>query len=100
MLSLSLVPGSAAGIIGVLLLLADGFIFGVAGKKAITSVVLIVIGLILAGFIGVVIPFLTISDVWSRVVSILVSQATHIGPIVYSFPVFWIIGFALGLWKG
>lgn len=100
MLSLSLVPGSAAGIIGVLLLLADGFIFGVAGKKAITSVVLIVIGLILAGFIGVVIPFLTISDVWSRVVGILVSQAAHIGPIVYSFPVFWIIGFALGLWKG
>ncbi|MGI0091146.1 MAG: hypothetical protein ACREBS_05510 [Nitrososphaerales archaeon] len=96
----ALLPGSIAGIIGLLLLLADGFIFGVAAKKAITSIILIVVGLLLASFIGLVIPFLTASDVLTRVTSVLVSQAAHIGPIVYAFPVFWIIGFALGLWKG
>jgi hypothetical protein len=93
-------PGTLAGVVGIILLLADGFIFGVAAKKAVTSTILVIVGLILAGFIGLVIPFLTLGDVWSRVVSILVSQAAHIGPIVYSFPVFWLIAFALGLWKG
>ena len=94
------IPGTVAGIIGILLLLVDGFLFGIAGKKAVTSVLLIIVGLALAGFIGLVIPFLTLNDVWTRVVSILVSQASHIGPIVYTFRVFWIIGFGLGLWKG
>src|ERR1700680_2766726 len=86
------IPGTLAGITGILLLLADGFVFGIAAKKAVTSVLLIIVGLVLASFIGLVIPFLTVNDVWTRVVSILVSQASHIGPIVYSFPVFWIIG--------
>lgn len=93
-------PGTLAGVVGILLLLLDGFIFGVAAKKAITSIILVIVGLLLASFIGIVIPFLTVNDVWNRVVSVLVSQASHIGPLVYSFPIFWIIGFLLGLWKG
>ncbi len=94
------IPGTLAGVIGLILLIADGFIFGLAAKKAITSIILIVVGLLLASFIGVVIPFLTVNEVWSRVVAVIISLATHIGPIFYAFPIFWIIGFALGLWKG
>lgn len=97
---MSLVPGNLAGIIGILLLLADGFIFGIAAKKAITSIILIIVGLLLASFIGVVIPFLSANEIFTQLSNIVVSQASHIGPILYSFPVFWIIGFALGLWKG
>ncbi len=97
---LALVPGTLAGVIAIVLLLADGFIFGLAGKKALTSIVLIIVGLILAGFIGVVVPFLTTSNVISHLTSVLSSLASQIGPLAYSFPVFWIIGFALGLWKG
>ena|SRR5271157_5544106 len=97
---MSIVPGTVAGIVGVLLLLVDGFIFGVAAKKAITSVILIIVGIVLAGFIGIVIPYLTVNDIWSRVADVVSSQIGHIGVIFYAFPVFWIIGFGLGLWKG
>lgn len=97
---MSPIPGTLSGIVGILLLLADGFIFGLAAKKAITSAIFIVVGLLLATFIGIVIPFLTVSDVWTHVVNILISQAGNIGVIFYAFPIFWIIGFALGIWKG
>ncbi len=92
--------GTQAGIIGILLLLADGLVIGIAGKKALASVLLIIVCLVLASFIGLVIPFLTVSDVWTQVVSILSSQASRTGPIIYSFPVFWILGFGIGVWKG
>jgi hypothetical protein len=94
---LSIVIGS---IVSIILLFADGLIFGVAAKKGITSAILIIVGLVLAGAIGLTIPFVSESAVMTHIYNIFVSQAAHIGAIVYSFPVFWIIGFALGLWKG
>jgi len=94
------IPTNIAGIVGIILLLADGLIFGLAAKKALTSVVLIVVGLLLAAFVGVVIPFITANQVFSQITGLITSQASHLGPFVYSLPVFWIIGFALGLWKG
>jgi hypothetical protein len=97
---LSLLPTTVAGIVGIVLIIADGLIFGLAAKKALTSLILIVIGLLLAGFAGVVIPFITANQVFSQITNLFLSQASRIGPIVYSLPVFWIIGFALGLWKG
>jgi hypothetical protein len=89
-----------ASIIGVILVFIDGLIFGVAVKKAITSAILIVVGLIIAGFAGVAIPFLTTSNMETHLTNILISQARHIGPIFYTLPLFWIVGFALGIWKG
>ena len=94
------IPTNIAGIVGIILLLADGLIFGLAAKKALTSVVLIVVGLLLAAFVGVVIPFITANQVFSQITGLITSRASHLGPFVYSLPVFWIIGFALGLWKG
>lgn len=93
-----LLPYSSA--ITVALLFIDGLLFGVAIKKAVVSIVLIVVGLLLAGFIGLSIPFLSVSDIWTHVVNITISQARHIGPIFYGFPIFWIIGFAIGIWRG
>jgi hypothetical protein len=87
-------------VIAIVLLFFDGLLFGVAIKKAIVSVVLIVVGLALAGFIGLSIPFLSVTDIWTHVINIITSQAKHIGPILYGFPIFWIIGFAIGIWKG
>jgi len=97
---MSLIPIGIAGIVGIILFLADGLVFGVAAKKALTAIILVIIGLLLAGFIGIVIPFITASQVFSQLTRIIVSQASRIGPLVYSLPMFWIIGFALGLWKG
>lgn len=87
-------------IIPIVLLFADGLIFGIAAKKAITSVILIVVGLVLAGAAGVTIPFITTTDVWTHVYNILASQAAHVGAIFYAMPIFWIVGFGIGLWKG
>ena len=100
---MSLLPSdlqSYSSVITIILLFGDGLIFGVASKKALTSVVLIIIGLVVAGAIGLSIPFLSINGLWTHVTGILVSQASHIGPILYGFPIFWILGFAIGTWKG
>ena len=87
-------------IITVILLFVDGALFGLAIKKAVVSVVLIIVGLILASVVGLSIPFISTADIWTHVINIFMSQAAHIGPIFYGFPIFWIIGFALGIWKG
>jgi hypothetical protein len=89
-----------ASIIGVVLLFVDGLIFGVAIKKAITSAILIIVGLVIAGFVGVAIPFLSAGNLETHLVNIFISQARHIGPLIFAFPLFWIVGFALGIWKG
>ena len=89
-----------SSIVPIVLLFVDGLIFGIAAKKGVMSAILIVIGLILAGVIGITIPFITTADVWKHIVDIAISQASHIGPVFFAMPVFWIIGFAIGLWKG
>lgn len=94
------VPTTIAGVVSIILLFADGLVFGLAAKKGVTSAILIIIGLVLAGAIGLTIPFISLSDVWTHVVNIFLSEASHIGPVFYSFPLFWIIGFGVGLWKG
>ena len=93
-------PTTIAGVVSIILLFADGLVFGIAAKKGISSAILIVVGLVLAGAIGLAIPFISLSDVWTHVVNIFLSQASHIGAVFYAFPIFWIIGFGIGLWKG
>jgi hypothetical protein len=93
-------PTTIAGVVSIVLLFADGLVFGLAAKKGISSAILIVVGLVLAGAIGLTIPFISLSDVWSHIVNIFLSQASHIGAVFYAFPIFWIIGFGIGLWKG
>jgi hypothetical protein len=93
-------PTTIAGVVSIILLFADGLVFGLAAKKGITSAILIVVGLVLAGAIGLTIPFISLTDVWTHVVAIFESQASHIGAVFYAFPIFWIIGFGIGLWRG
>lgn len=89
-----------ASIIGIILTFVDGLLFGIAAKKAVVSAILIIVGLLLAGFIGLTIPFLSVGDIWAHMLNILISQARHLGVIVYGLPIFWIVGFAIGIWKG
>jgi hypothetical protein len=91
---------SYSPIITIILLFVDGLFFGLAVKKALTSIVLIIVGVVLASVIGLSIPFLSAGDIWTHVINIAFSEARHIGPIFFSFPIFWIIGFAVGIWKG
>jgi len=91
---------SYSPIIAIILLFVDGLFFGLAVKKALTSVVLIIVGIILAGVIGLSIPFISAGEIWNHLINIFFSQARHVGPIFFSFPIFWIIGFAVGIWRG
>ena len=87
-------------LIPIALLFVDGLLFGIAAKKAVVSAILIVVGIVLAGAVGVTIPFITTADIWTHVFNIVRSQAAHIGPVFFAMPLFWIVGFGIGLWKG
>lgn len=86
-----------SAIVVLILLFIDGIIFGVAAAKGILSIVLVIIGLILAGFIGVAIPFLSTASVINHVTTIALTQVKYFSYYVYGFPIAWIIGFIVGL---
>ena len=86
-----------SSIIILVLLFVDGLIFGLAARKGIGSVALIVIGLILAGFIGLGIPFLDPSTFITRLQNFIISLANIFPAVIYAFPVLWIVGFIAGL---
>ena len=89
-----------SSVIGLVLLFIDGVLFGIAVKKALVSVVLVVVALLLAAFVGVTIPFVSKGTIFTHIVSIVTYQAAHIGPAFYGLPIFFIIGFAIGIWRG
>ncbi len=89
-----------SGLLTIFMLFVAGMLFGVGAKKAVTSAFLIVAGILLAGVLGLSIPLLSVSYVFSHVIAIFLSQAQHLGPIFYSFPIFWTVGFVVGIWKG
>jgi hypothetical protein len=84
-------------VIILVLLFVDGLVFGVAAAKGVLSIILIIIGLILAGLIGVAIPFLSTGAIITHVANIVTSQARYFSYYAYGFPVAWIIGFLVGL---
>ncbi|MEM0118552.1 MAG: hypothetical protein QXV32_08890 [Conexivisphaerales archaeon] len=87
-------------VINVALLFVDGVLFGLAAKKALTSLILLVIALILAGYLGLSIPFLTPSSVVSHAGQIASSIYHQIGPAFFAYPIVFIAGFAIAFWKG
>lgn len=103
--SLSFLPSNLApysSIITIILLFVDGAIFGLAAKKGLMSAILIIIGILVAGLLGLSAPLgLSTSEVVGKVLNFLVFQANHGGTaIIYTFPIFWLIGFAIGIWRG
>jgi hypothetical protein len=89
-----------SGIINIVLLFVDGLLFGVAIKKGLMSAVFLVVALVLAAYVGLSIPYLSTSDIVTHLVNIAVSMYNHMGAIFVSFPIFFIIGLAIGIWKG
>jgi hypothetical protein len=86
-----------AGIVGIILLLVDGYIFGVAIRKGLVAVILIILGFILAGFIGLAIPYFTVTNFWNHFTASASSVISSVGTIIYAFPIAWIIGLVIGL---
>jgi hypothetical protein len=103
--SLSFLPSNLApysSIITIILLFVDGAIFGLAAKKGLMSAILIIIGILVAGLMGLSAPLgLSINGVVDKILQIIAFQASHGGTsIIYTFPIFWLVGFAIGIWKG
>jgi hypothetical protein len=89
--------GSLTLIVVIILIFFDGLIFGVAAARAVLSILLIIVGLILASVIGLSIPFLNTANILGNIQSIFINAINHYGPAFFSLPIFWIIGFVVGL---
>jgi len=89
-----------ASTIATILIFVDGLIFGVAIKKAIVSAIMVVAGLLLSGFVGLTLSFPSTNGLLTLLQNTLASQAQTVGPAIYALPVFFLIGVAVGFWKG
>ncbi len=86
-----------SALIIIVLLFADGLIFGVAARKGVVAIVLIIIGLLLATFIGLGIPFLNANAFIVHVENFFTVGAGLFPGVIYAFPILWIVGFVVGL---
>ncbi|MEM3185693.1 MAG: hypothetical protein QXQ39_03295 [Conexivisphaerales archaeon] len=89
-----------ASLINLLLLFIDGLLFGFAAKKAVTSIILMVLAILLAGYIGLSIPFVSPTLIFSKLGTFAFTLYNAIGPIFFSYPIAFIAGIIVGFWKG
>ena len=92
------------GLILLGLTFADGLVFGVAIKKALSAAIYFIIGVVLAGFIGLSLPLPSTEAVTRTLFDFLVQNFSAIynkvSAIVAGLPILFIIGFLVGLLKG
>lgn len=83
-----------------LLIFVDGLMFGLAIKKAVTSVVLILVSLVIAYFLGLTfVPNISIGTIVQNVMNY--ANTVHFGNLIITFSiVVFIIGLGIGLWRG
>lgn len=91
--------GSLTFIVLVIMLFFDGLIFGVAAAKGVTSIILIVVGLVIASFIGLSIPFLNSNagNFLGSIENLFISAVNRYGPTFFAMPILWIVGFLVGV---
>ncbi len=84
----------------ILLVFVDGLMFGLALKKAFVSVILILVALVIAYFLGLTfVPNISLSTVVQNLLSY--SSSVHFGSLIITFSiVVFIIGLGIGLWRG
>lgn len=97
------------GLIVPILALVDGLLFGLAIKKGVMSFILLVIAFVISGYIGLsFVPNIPVTSLWSKAVSYVTTNAQslsaiipigNIGSISLIFVLF-IVGLAVGIWKG
>lgn len=83
-----------------LLIFVDGLMFGLALKKAFTSVILIMVSLVIAYFLGLTfVPNISISSIVHNAMQY--AGALQFGNLIITFSiVVFILGLGVGLWRG
>ncbi|MHB1909975.1 MAG: sialidase family protein [Nitrososphaerales archaeon] len=89
-----------SSLITIALLFVSGLLMGIGVKKALVGAILIIVGLLVASFSGLGLPFLNPTFIVGHLLAIMQSQLKDLGPVFFTFPIFWIVGFAVGIWKG
>lgn len=87
-------------LVNLALLFVDGLLFGFAGKKATTSIILLVLALLMAGYVGLSIPYVSPTLIFGKLGSILATLYGSIGPVFLTYPIAFIAGIVVGFWKG
>ncbi|MGC8569598.1 MAG: hypothetical protein ACP5LW_06315 [Nitrososphaeria archaeon] len=94
------IPPQYQQIITLVLVFVDGLIFGVAIKKGVISFVLFLIGLFIASYIGLSLPYVNAQLLISRAISFITYVMHRSSYTLTGLPILFLIGLALGLWKG
>ena len=89
-----------AAYITLLLVFVDGLLFGLAVKKGLISIILMVVAFFLAYFVGL--SFIPKIDIINVIHSVINYMATvKFGSLILSFSlILFIVGFGIGAWKG
>jgi len=86
------------------LVFIDGLLFGIAIRKAVVSIVLLVVAFMIAGFVSITfIPHISTSNFVANVTKYATTYASalHFTGIDITFTVIlFIVGFLIGIWKG
>lgn len=94
------VPTAYQAYVSFALILVAGVLIGAAVKKAITSAILFVVGVAVASFSGITAFSFYAKAVTAHLPAILASAYAHFGASITAFPILFLIGAAVGFWKG
>jgi len=93
-------PSNYESIIFLVLTFADGLLIGVAIKKGIMSFILAIIGAFLAAYIGISLPGVSVTLLLSRFSSFALYLLSRAPGVAAGLPILFLLGLAIGLWKG
>jgi hypothetical protein len=85
-----------------LALFIGGLLFGLAVKKALTAIILLAIAGFILAYAGLSVVFSSVSPatIFSHLFSVLVTYGARLGLLFTVLPFLFLVGLAIGLWKG
>jgi hypothetical protein len=96
----TIIPYVPASWVSFILFIIVGLLVGAAIKKAVMSVVLFVIAVLIASFAGLNILSFYSEAILQHIPAIFASAYNHFGPAMTTLPIAFLIGVAIGFWKG
>ncbi len=95
-----IIPYVPPSVLSFILFLVVGVLMGAAIKKAVVSAVLMILAGIIASVAGLNMLSFYANSIMQHLPGILSSAYTHFGGIIDTFPIAFLIGLAIGFWKG